>query len=76
VANFSYSKLESFKRCPFQYKLTYIERVPSKLVSIEAFLGICFHELMEAIFKEGKEKDYFLEELLDRYEALWKKKVE
>jgi len=74
VANFSYSKLESFKRCPFQYKLTYIERVPSREMSIEAFVGICFHELMEQIFAEGKERDYFLEELFERYEALWKKK--
>jgi len=43
-------------------------------MSIEAFVGICFHELMELIFKEGKERDYFLEELLERYEALWKEK--
>lgn len=70
---YSYSKLECFKRCPYQFKLAYIDRIKIKVESIEAFAGSRFHNLMEEIFAHGKEKDYFVEELLDRYEALWKK---
>jgi RecB family exonuclease len=74
VATYSYSKLASFKRCPYQYKLSYIDKIKTGIENIEAFVGSRFHELMEEIFASGKEKDYFLEELIARFRALWKEK--
>ncbi len=74
MATYSHSKLETFKRCRYQYKLTYIDRIKTKTESIEAFVGSRFHELMEELYEKGKEHEYFIEELLDRYEKLWKKK--
>jgi RecB family exonuclease len=74
MATYSYSKLESFKRCPYQYKLNYLDKIKTGIENIEAFLGSRFHELMEEIFSKGKEKDYFLEELIGRFRALWKQK--
>jgi len=74
VPTYSYSKLETFKRCPYQFKLSYIDKLKTGIENIEAFVGSRFHELMEEIFAAGKEKDYFLEELISRYHALWKEK--
>lgn len=74
MATYSYSKLETFKRCPYQYKLSYLDKLKTGIENIEAFLGSRFHDLMEEIFSGGKEKDYFLEELIARFHALWKEK--
>ena len=71
---YSYSKLECFKGCPYQFKLTYIDRIKVKVESVEAFAGSRFHDLMEEIYGRGREKEYFIEELTDRYEVLWKEK--
>ncbi len=74
MATYSYSKLETFRRCPYQYKLSYLDKLKTGIENIEAFLGSRFHDLMEEIFASGKEKDYFLEELIERFHILWKEK--
>jgi len=74
MANYSYSKLATFKRCRYQYKLTYIDRLQSPLENIESFLGSRFHELMEEVYSDGKDKTFFVEELIHRFHVLWKEK--
>lgn len=45
---FSYSKMEVFKNCPFQYKLKYVDKKYSKDTSIALELGSLFHYVLES----------------------------
>jgi len=74
MAFYSYSKLNTFENCPYQYRLNYLDRIRTGVENIEAFLGSCFHELMETIFREGRERQYFPEELQARFRELWRAK--
>lgn len=70
---YSYSKLNTFEKCPLQYKLKYIDRIPGEEEGIEAFLGSRFHEVMEKLYDDLKFKIDSLEELLEYYESQWDK---
>lgn len=45
---FSYSKMEVFKNCPFQYKLKYVDKKYSKDTSIALELGSLCHYVLES----------------------------
>ena len=47
---FSYSKLETYNKCPQKYKLTYVDKIDVKEESIEAFVGKIVHEVLEQIY--------------------------
>ncbi|MFH1829927.1 MAG: PD-(D/E)XK nuclease family protein [Pseudomonadota bacterium] len=51
MAIYSYSRISAFEQCPLKYKYTYIDRIKRKRISIEAFLGNRFHEVMEHLYK-------------------------
>ncbi len=70
---YSHSRLECFENCPLQFKLIYIDNIKRQEEGIEAFLGSCFHETMEKLYKDLKCKTYSLKELLEHYESLWDK---
>ena len=58
---FSYSKMEVFKNCPFQYKLKYIDKKYSKDTSIALELGSLCHYVLESKGKmivSGETVDY------------------
>ena len=58
---FSYSKMEVFKNCPFQYKLKYIDKKYSKDTSIALELGSLCHYVLESKGKmivSGEMVDY------------------
>ena len=74
MAIYSHSRLETFKKCPLQYKFQYIDKIKRKEESIEAFLGSRFHEGMEKIYQNISFKTFTLNELLDFYEDIWNKK--
>ena len=50
--NFSYSQLNTFKICPQQYKIIYINGVRKVDESIEAFMGKRVHEVLEWLYSE------------------------
>lgn len=71
---YSISRIESFEKCPLQYKYRYIDRIPLKVETIEAFLGTQVHEALKEFYdfiknKIVKPKDW----LLSKYEKLWTK---
>lgn len=71
---YSISRIESFEKCPLQYKYRYIDRIPLKVETIEAFLGTQVHEALKEFYdfiknKIVKPKDW----LLSKYEELWTK---
>ncbi len=70
---YSFSKLETFENCPLRYKFNYLDKIKRDEESIEAFLGLCFHETMERLYQELKFRIISLEELIDYYNDLWNK---
>ncbi len=71
---YSISRIESFNKCRLQYKYRYIEKVPLKVETIEAFMGTKVHETLKEFYdfiknKVVKPKDW----LVVRYEEKWKK---
>ena len=60
---YSYSRLNTFLNCPFQYKIKYIDHEHSDKQSIEAFRGTVVHSCLEKLYKEGLN----LSELLNLY---------
>jgi len=71
---YSISRIESFNKCRLQFKYRYIEKVPLKVETIEAFMGTKVHETLKEFYdfiknKVVKPKDW----LLARYDEKWKK---
>jgi len=71
---YSISRLSSFNHCRLQYKYRYIDKVPSEVESVEAFMGSRVHEALEQFYemvklRTVKPKDW----LLEKYQELWQK---
>ncbi|HMA83032.1 MAG TPA: PD-(D/E)XK nuclease family protein [Candidatus Thermoplasmatota archaeon] len=49
---YSYSRLSTFKQCPFKYKLKYIDKIdPIIKDTIETFLGTIVHQTLEQLYQ-------------------------
>ena len=72
---FSYSQLNTFKTCPQQYKIIYLDGVRKEHASIEAFMGKIVHEVLEWLYNpENMEKSYITFDHLSRaYDDQWAK---
>ncbi|MBN1376844.1 PD-(D/E)XK nuclease family protein [Candidatus Woesearchaeota archaeon] len=72
---YSYSRINTFKNCPFQFKLRYIDKEkPLWEHTAESILGNIVHEVLEKMyydFKHGKINS--LKETLQYFEKIWKK---
>jgi putative RecB family exonuclease len=71
---YSFSRMDSFKRCRLQYKFRYIDGLRTEVETIEAFMGNQVHEALKDLYnffrnRVIKPKDW----LLSHYEDLWKK---
>jgi putative RecB family exonuclease len=67
---FSYSRIDTYKKCPFKYKLLYIEKHQVEAETVSTELGSLIHYIEEHIaidLKEGREIDYdfYKEQLLN-----------
>ena len=49
---FSHSQLETYERCPFKYRLLYLEKIKAGRRSIEAFMGSLVHETLEKLYRD------------------------
>ena len=70
---YSHSRLSCFKQCRLRFKYNYIDRIKTGKVSVEAFLGNRFHEVMEYLYSEVKFREVLLAELNDLFEKKWAK---
>ena len=53
MARYSYSRLNSYRTCPLQYRFRYIDKTPVEVApSIEAFMGSRVHDAMEWLYKQ------------------------
>lgn len=71
---YSHSRLSTYETCPLQYKLQYIDKIPSEEEGIEAFMGKRIHETMEKLYKDLiLSKMNTVEELVQFYNEQWDK---
>ncbi|NQV37475.1 MAG: PD-(D/E)XK nuclease family protein [Candidatus Marinimicrobia bacterium] len=71
---FSYSRLSTFKQCPAQFKIRYLDGIVNKDESIEAFVGKRVHEVLEYLYNKRKDESItpIIDELFEVYHTLWK----
>ena len=75
LKRFSYSGLESYKKCPAQFKFRYIDKIRKPDEGIEAFTGKRVHEALEFLYSEVQSGRLpFIDGILDHYEDIWKRK--
>ena len=70
---FSYSQLNTFKTCPQQYRIIYIDGIRKEDESIEAFMGKRVHEVLEWLYNaENREMPYItFDRLCQKYDDQW-----
>ena len=71
---YSYSKINTFDQCPEKYKHIYIDKINNRSTSIESYMGIIVHRVLEWVYSK-RENDRFkmFDSLQDKYDELWKK---
>lgn len=74
MTSYSHSRLGTFEKCKYQYKLQYIDKIKTDVNFIEAFMGGLVHETLEKLYKDLKfAKLNTIEELIKYYNELWNK---
>ncbi|MFW6025224.1 MAG: RecB family exonuclease [Candidatus Woesearchaeota archaeon] len=71
---FSYSKINTFFNCKYQYKLRYIDRVKVDYkTSVEGFMGSLVHKTIERLHKTLKNKKTLIPKplLIQHYNQKW-----
>jgi len=69
---YSHSRLECYRQCPFKFKLGYLDKVPSEIEGIEAFMGSRVHESLERLYTDLRFcKPVSLKGLIDDYRQRW-----
>lgn len=74
MSTYSHSRITTFEKCPYKYKLRYIDKVETNIEGIEAYLGKCVHTAIEQIYRDidyGKLNS--LQEIIQFYEDHWEK---
>ena len=72
---FSHSSLETYKKCPVQFKIRYIDNIRKSHESIEAFMGKRVHEALEYLYNEVLDgRIPFFDHVVESYRSLWKDK--
>jgi len=73
-SSYSFSKIGSFEKCKLQYKYRYIDKLPYRVETIEAFMGTIVHEALKEFYDLVKNKIIKPKKwLLSKYDELWKK---
>jgi len=74
LPTYSHSQLSTYETCPYQYKLSYIQKIKIDTEGIEAFMGSRVHDVLEKLYRDLKmTKLNTLEELLEFYHQCWEK---
>ena len=70
---YSYSQFSTFKNCREKYKIIYLDGVKKQHTSIEAFMGICVHQVFEWIYLPHNRKiPYFtFDDICNKYDEIW-----
>jgi len=70
---FSYSQLSTYKVCPQQYKIIYLDGIRKYDESIEAFMGKRVHEVLDWLYSaDNLNRPYFtFDSLCQQYDSKW-----
>lgn len=72
---YSFSRLETFRNCPRQFKIQYIDKIKAETESIEAFMGTRVHEALENLYRDVQmTKLPSKDEILAHYDKVWDEK--
>ena len=72
IERFSYSSLETFKKCPAQFRFRYIDKIIKKDEGIEAFMGKRVHETLEFLYNEILASRLpFIDIVIEKYHETW-----
>jgi len=53
MKQFSHSKLQTYERCPLQYKLQYLIKLKTESeTTVEAFMGSRVHDTLELLYRD------------------------
>lgn len=75
LKRFSYSGLESYKKCPAQFQFRYIDKIRKPDEGIEAFMGKRVHEALEFLYQEVQSGRLpFVDVIVDHYRKRWDEK--
>ena len=73
IERFSYSSLESFKKCPAQFKFRYIKKIIKSHEGIESFVGKRVHEALEFLYNEKLSgRLTVVDGVIEKYHQNWK----
>ena len=73
LERFSHSGIQSFKKCPAQFKYRYIDHIYKKDEGIEAFLGKRVHETIEYLYNQVRNGFIpVVDKILKFHRSLWK----
>jgi RecB family exonuclease len=54
LKSYSYSSLDTFRKCPQQFKFRYLDKIPvPKKVSADQYLGNTVHRVLQQLYKQG-----------------------
>lgn len=74
MPTYSHSQLSTYETCPYQYKLSYIQKIKMDTEGIEAFMGSRVHDALEKLYRDLKMvKLNTLEEIVAFYHQSWEK---
>ena len=73
IVKYSYSKINTFKTCPQQYKIIYLDKTRNQYESIEAFMGKRVHEVLEWLYLQEDIKSSLIlfDVLMNKYKEIW-----
>lgn len=70
---YSYTRLSTYRQCPYRYKLRYIDRIP-EVKTVEQFMGSMVHKALERLYKNLiSAKIIPIEDILSYYNKNWEK---
>ena len=74
MKRYSYSSLETYKKCPAQFRIRYIDNVRKPDESIEAFIGKRVHEALEYLYNKVLDGQIPLyDHVVEKYRTYWQK---
>lgn len=73
MATYSHSRISTFEKCPYQYKLKYIDKIKPELDNtIEAFMGGIVHRMLEKLHREARVGNLISKgQLFQEYNKIW-----
>ncbi len=75
INRFSYSSLETYRKCSHRFKLRYLDKIQKPDEGIEAFMGKRVHEALEFLYNEVLAGRFVLfDSVIDFYRLNWRQK--